>query len=703
MRRSVAAYICAGALFAVVVPGFAQSGIPEAKRHLPANKASILYGRVAERVSGASGGNDFIVLPGADVVLTAEGKERRSKTGSNGLFQFPGLPAGRYSLTVSFAGFEPQSREDIQIAVGEVLAVEILLRRQIAVVSESNKLPPKPGEQQNASESAYREVLRRPVGEMTEAQSEHLPADEKLAVPRPDRWNIPLPGWERYQRAGEYPYAMGRWYDPFNQNRLKGDKPIFGQQTFFSFTGTSVTAFDVRRLPIPSGVASSRPGSATFFGKGQQTFVSETVRLSFDLFHGDTSFKPVDWRIRFTPAFNVNQIWTRERGIVNIDVRKGTDRTDGHVGLQEAFAEVKVKDLSPNFDFVSVRAGIQQFSSDFRGFVFAQEQPGFRIFGNLRSNRMEYNAAYFYFLEKDTNSGLNKFASRDQQVLVANFYYQDFLFKGYTAQASYHFNKDDATKHFDENDFLVRPAAIGAVLPHDIRSHYIGLTGNGHIGRINVSNAFYQVLGFDRLNPIAGRYVDINAQMAALELSIDKDWLRFRTSAFYASGDKNPRDRIARGFDSISEAQTFAGGIFSFFNREGIPLTGTKVPLTSPDSFLPNLRASKEEGQANYVNPGIMLLNFGVDADVTTKLRAVANLNLMRFVHTEPLELLLFQSKIQTSLGADYGVGVIYRPPLSENISITAGATALTPFTGLRQIYTAKTLVSTFVLVKFQF
>src|SRR3954463_2130195 len=115
MRRSVAAYICAGALFAVVVPGFAQSGIPEAKRHLPANKASILYGRVAERVSGASGGNDFIVLPGADVVLTAEGKERRSKTGSNGLFQFPGLPAGRYSLTVSFAGFEPQSREDIQI------------------------------------------------------------------------------------------------------------------------------------------------------------------------------------------------------------------------------------------------------------------------------------------------------------------------------------------------------------------------------------------------------------------------------------------------------------------------------------------------------------------------------------------------------------------------------------------------------------
>ena len=34
----------------------------------------------------------------------------------------------------------------------------------------------------------------------------------------------------------------------------------------------------------------------------------------------------------------------------------------------------------------------------------------------------------------------------------------------------------------------------------------------------------------------------INAQMAALELSIDKDWLRYKLSVFYASGDDNPQD-----------------------------------------------------------------------------------------------------------------------------------------------------------------
>jgi hypothetical protein len=306
-------------------------------------------------------------------------------------------------------------------------------------------------------------------------------------------------------------------------------------------------------------------------------------------------------------------------------------------------------------------------------------------------------------MEKDTNSGLNRFRRRQQQVIVANLYIQDVFFKGYTTQLSYHFNKDDASIHFDRNNFLTRPAPIGVVQAHNVRSHYIGWTGNGHMGKININHAAYQVLGHDDLNPISGHYVDINAQMAAVELSMDRDWLRFRTSFFYASGDKNARDNVARGFDSIDEAQTFAGGVFSFFNREGIRLTGTGVGLVPPDSFLPSLRSSKEEGQSNFVNPGLLLWNAGVDADITPKLRAVTNVNFMRFHRTGALEQLLFESKIATSIGTDYSVGLIYRPPLSENITITGGVAALTPGLGLRQIYTSKTLVSSFGVIKFQF
>jgi len=188
-----------------------------------------------------------------------------------------------------------------------------------------------------------------------------------------------------------------------------------------------------------------------------------------------------------------------------------------------------------------------------------------------------------------------------------------------------------------------------------------------------------------------------------VEFSLDKDWLRFRASGFFASGDSNPRDHVARGFDAITEDQTFAGGIFSFFNREGIRLTGTGVTLVPPDSFLPDLKSSKQEGQVNFVNPGIFVFNVGADMDVTTKMKAILNVNYLRFHHTAPLDLLLFQSDIRPTIGVDYAVGLVYRPPLSENMVITGGIAALTPGDGLRQIYTRQTLISVFTTVRFTF
>ena len=159
-----------------------------------------------------------------------------------------------------------------------------------------------------------------------------------------------------------------------------------------------------------------------------------------------------------TPAVSVNYLNVQELGIVNVNVARGTTRLDSHAGLQEAFAEVKLADLSTHYDFISVRAGIQQFNSDFRGFIFNDSQPGVRVFGNLDSNRWQYNLAYFNFLEKNTNSGINSFALRNQQVIVANAYRQDFLFPGYTAQFSVHYNMDQASIHYDDNGFLVRPS-----------------------------------------------------------------------------------------------------------------------------------------------------------------------------------------------------------------------------------------------------
>jgi len=63
--------------------------------------------------------------------------------------------------------------------------------------------------------------------------------------------------------------------------------------------------------------------------------------------------------------------------------------------------------------------------------------------------------------------------------------------------------------------------------------------------------------------------------MAALEVSYDRDWLRFKSSFFWASGTVIPRGRTARGFDAIVDNPLFAGGPFSFWQRQGIKLTGT--------------------------------------------------------------------------------------------------------------------------------
>jgi hypothetical protein len=92
-----------------------------------------------------------------------------------------------------------------------------------------------------------------------------------------------------------------------------------------------------------------------------------------------------------------------------------------------------------------------------------------------------------------------------------------------------------------------------------------------------------------------------------------------------------------------------------------------------------------------------------VDIDVTPKIRGFVNLNLIRFARTEPLELLLFQKPIHAGVGADSGIGVAYRPPLSENIVITGGVNAFEPFQGFREISTNRTLFSVFANVRFKF
>jgi len=529
------------------------------------------------------------------------------------------------------------------------------------------------------------------------ANSEHLPIE--------DRWRIGMPKWRRYASgSAETPGQEGAWWNPYDQSVLKADYPILGDAIFLDLTVISDTIAEARSSPVPSGNSTHGARDEEFFGDFDQLFFTQSAIVSLELFHGDTSFRPKTWALRATPVFNFNYVDLQENGGIDTDVRDGTNRDDMHVGMQELFAEIHLLDLSSHYDFLTATLGIQPFNSDFRGFLFTDNNLGARLQANFLANRVQANVAYFEQLEKDTNSGLNTFDARDQSIFLANVFMQDFIFEGYTLLASWHWNHDKGGTQYDTNDFLVRPAKIGQVSPGlgaegaaDLNAHYLGIGGDGHLGPVNVSHQYYLALGRDDRNEIAGRSQQIQAHFFAAEVSTDIDWLRVKGSFLYASGDKDPTNGTAGGFSAISENPFFAGSGFSYFNRQTVPLVQTGVNLTNRLSLLPDLRTSKTQGRSNFVNPGLFLYGVGASAKVTPKVFLDANVNLLRFADTSSLEYLEQQNGIDRSLGVDYSLGVQWRPLLVENVILTGGVGFLTPLEGFGEIYRDQTLYSAFI------
>jgi len=509
-----------------------------------------------------------------------------------------------------------------------------------------------------------------------------MPAAPRETLPVADRWRIMK--------------ALGvdsPWYDPYNPNWLKGDLP-FARDWFANVGVVSDTLLEARRLPTPVGAqATDRPGSVDVFGRGKQSTLAETLIVSMSLIKGDTTFRPPDYEFRLVPVFNVNRTDVEEIRALRVDPREGTTRTDNHVGLQEAFADVHLRNVSDRYDFDSVRVGIQPFNSDFRGFLFNDVPVGVRLFGTRDNNRWQYNLAWFRRLEKDTNSGLNDVMARprDDDLFVANVYHQDWPRPGFTSQASVIVDVNREGKRgqfYDANGFLVRPAVQGDSRPHDYTVTYLGYSGDGHFDRWNLSTSVYLALGHDDRNPLAQRSQAIRAGFAAAELSRDFSWVRLRLNALFQSGDKDPFDGKATGFDAILENPQFAGADTSFWIRQAVPLIwGGGVALSGRNGVLASLRSSKDQGQSNFVNPGLMLLGAGVDVDLMPQLRLIGNLSYLRFADTTVLGVLRNQAPPSKDIGVDVSAAVQWRPFMSQNIVLNASAAALLPGKGLKQLY----------------
>ncbi len=516
-------------------------------------------------------------------------------------------------------------------------------------------------------------------------------------LPIPDRWRL-------IETLG---VVKERWFDPYNQNTYKGDRPIDrskvkwlpikGDDWFIVANAVSDTVFEPRTFPIPVGVQTTeRPGSLDVFGKDRSFVFAQTFIAGAALIKGSTAFKPPDIEYRVTLAYQANYVDVPERRVLDVRPSKASHRYDSFLGVQELFVDKHLGNTSDRYDFYSVRLGIQPFQSDFRGFLFNDSQLGIRLFGNRDNNRFQYNLAAFWRLEKDTNSGLNDITQtpRDDFVLTANLYRQDFPVVGLTSQISvtYNMNREKNDVQIDHNGFPVRPALLGDLRGREYDVVYLGYSADGRIGRINLTASFYAALGEDRNSFFTSKPAEIRAGFGAVELSYDHDWMRFRLSGLYATGDGDPYNRTEGGFDAIFENPIFGGADTSYWIRQTIPFAGggRVIAINGRNGILNSLRSSKEEGQSNFNNPGTVFVGAGADFDLTPEFRVSTNFNHLWFENTLSLQALRVEGSIPKDIGFDLSVAAIWRPKATQNIVGRLSAAVLLPGKGFKDLFDNK-------------
>jgi hypothetical protein len=274
-------------------------------------------------------------------------------------------------------------------------------------------------------------------------------------------------------------------------------------------------------------------------------------------------------------------------------------------------------------------------------------------------------------------------------VFVFNVYRQDMPVLGFTSQVTLLHNRNrEEDLYYDKNGFIQRPASLGLERLRNYDASYIGYNGDGHFGRLNLTASVYGVFGDEDRGVFREGESEIEGYFAAVELSRDFNWARGRLSFLYASGDETPFDDTSTGFDAVFENPQFAGADTSYWIRQAVPLVGGgRVTLSSRNGVLASLRSSKDEGQSNFTNPGILLLGVGADLDLTPELRLSASLNTLRFDETAVLEVARNQGPIDEEIGHDVSVGVTWRPKMTQNVVLRASYAKLLAGRGFEALF----------------
>jgi len=385
------------------------------------------------------------------------------------------------------------------------------------------------------------------------ASSSQSPGGSEIS---PARLMPDVDRFSTYDAFGNRDARFSRW-NPYQQNPLKADFPVFGDRGFFELFAI-LNSNAKQRQDV--GAADSND-----FEKGN-------LLLGFEIKRDEDTFQPSPLKFRLLGNFQ-----TDHNGAIS--------DSNQDAALQEAVVQVKLFEIGHDYDLSFFEGGLRPFKSDFNGIILNDNVTVAHVFGEMRRSLWKYNVGAAATMKKDPKSGLITFDSEvdstDQKIGFLTVVREDVV-PGWTAEMSLHYNTD------------TRAA--------DLNVGYAGVAFSGHVGRLVFQPAFYFASGTDDLNPLTGQKEDVSAYLGMLDFRFPRDFITYRAGLLYASGDGDLNDGKAEGFDSIVDTINLFGGPASFFVGEKITVDGRT--LVNANSALPSCPPSGRAADRTSSTPG---------------------------------------------------------------------------------------------------
>jgi hypothetical protein len=458
--------------------------------------------------------------------------------------------------------------------------------------------------------------------------------------------------------------------DPYNQNILKGDFPIDGKHLYFVFNGIE----DANYVTGRTFLLNQNNFNNNFF---------DNVTTSIEFFSGTTQvFEPKRWDFKLTPVFGFDNALN---GLDNNGV------VTPFIGFQEAFGAVKLADLSPFFDAATIQFGIFGVKNDFEGFIYNDQNRSANLFATLNANETAPNLFYADRVFKDAVTALNTGVPRNDRVGGFNYVINDVrpgLDLNLIAANNQDTQLGEIKNKFNPN------ASVAAT--------YLGAAVQGVLGRFDVSAGATYVTGRDGNNFLTHQPGDIEAGMGFIKMDYPINYWKPHAAYLWCSGNNDNNSGKETGYDSINDGTNFFGGQFSFFEGNNIAGTfnGKNVFLVRANSVIPSLRNGNQT--SNFVNPGLVATNFGVDVQLHPKVVLTTNYNSFSFQsNTSAFGAIdpKLPALLNNHIADEFNFGLTIRPGLADDFIINTGVSFTSFDSGLANaIFQGNGNVTSFLL-----